>query len=79
MLTELLLTTYSKLFTLSYTTHYFLYPPQDWRELLAGSEELLALSTGPVPGQRSLAEAVQLVGLPLAFERRCVRSKAVSK
>ena len=45
-------------------------PPQDWRELLAGSEELLTLSTGPVPGQRSLTEAVQLIGLPLAFEQR---------
>ena len=47
-----------------------LYPPQDWRELLSGSEELLTLSSGPVPGQRSLAEAVQLIGLPLAYEKR---------
>ena len=47
-----------------------LYPPQEWRALLGLSEEHLALSAEQLPGQRCLAEVVQLVGLPLAFERQ---------
>ena len=30
----------------------------------------LSLPTTPIAGQRALGEAVQLIGLPLAFERK---------